>query len=223
MGRELLSYELSLDNFLDLKIMLKKTCMSVFVILFLTACVGDQARIKHDELSTDIVFYEVDALPSEVQGLKITSSTGQVLFQRTAGTVPRKEPVTISGGRGSAIDSNLKISWIEGAGWSDVPVGDPRRTDQYYREDLSLADRSKLVWLEGSMPREYTIAVSKRIYSEAGELIKANPKATLKIKIKIEPNSKLEDKSVQLGWEYETHANIYRGKPSSITTVGEYK
>lgn len=203
--------------------MFKRTFATSLAILFLTTCVGDQARIKHDDLYKDIVFYEVDALPSEVQGIKITSSTGQVLFQRIAGTAPRKEPVTMSGGIGSAIDNNLKICWIEGAGWSDVPVGDPRRTDRYYREDISLADRSKLVWLEGTVSQEFTLEVAKRIYAEAGDLIRADPQATISIKVKVEPNSKLRNKSVQLGWEYSTVPRPERGKPNAVLVKGGYK
>jgi hypothetical protein len=197
-------------------------CVAATFLLFsLSACNPDGRRNQYRGASIETTFFEVKASAQEIEGLTITSETGDVLFARRAGTLP-KNSTTYSGGLNSTVPKYFQVAWLKDSGWDDVPVGDPRRTDQYYREDIPLADRAKLKWIEGKTASKTRVVVEEAIPSAVSESLRKNPDGTLIITLKVFPNTRTQPTGVSLGWAIQRNAKTAVGEPVYELVGGDF-
>jgi hypothetical protein len=200
----------------------KLTFPAVLVLCSLAACSTHEPSKNLGDANVETVLIEVKAPPSEIEGVSITSANGQELFHRRAGSVPKGETVW-SGGLGADVPEYFRVVWRKDSGWDDVPVGDPRRTDQYYRTDVPASARGRLKWSEGTVAGDYTILVAKRIPQAVGEFLRNDPNGTLRIKLKVYPNSKAHPNGVALGWEIQRPSKDKAGQPTFEWVGGDFQ
>ena len=194
--------------------------LTALPLLTLVACDTSTPRKEYGGAYIETLVVEVKAPPSEIEGLSIAAETGQELFNRRAGTIPKGDTVW-SSGLGARVPKYFRVVWRKNSGWDDVPVGDPRRIDQYYREDIPISMRQNLKWSNGTVAADYTIQVAKRIPPAVDESLRRNPDGTLRIKLKIYPNTKIHPTGVAIGWEILRHQKDRVGEPVSELAGGD--
>lgn len=181
-------------------------------------------RIGNDfgDAHIETVLDEIKGTASEIDAVTIIAD-GQQIFYRRAGTPP-KERIVWTGGLGAKITKTLHVTWRKNSGWNDVPVGDPRRIDQFYRDDVPLSDINNLKWSEGVVSEDYIIAVANRIPEAVRASLRLNPDgATLRIKVRIYPNTKTHRKGVALGWDIQRSRDTQSTGPAYESTGGDFK
>jgi hypothetical protein len=196
--------------------------VAIFLLLSLNACSSSRNSGQYGSANIETTFSELKAPAQEIEGLTITSETGEILFNRRAGTLPKAD-TTLSGGLGSSVPKYFRVVWLKDSGWDDVPIGDPRRTDQYYREDVPLAEKGKLNWVEGKIASRFKVDIADRIPFAVGESLRKDPSGTLIIKLKIFPNTKTQETGVSLGWAIQRNAKNSVGEPYYELVGGDFK
>lgn len=195
--------------------------LTALLLLTLVACSTGEPSKEYGGVYIETLVTEVKAPPSEIEGLSITSENGHELFNRRAGTIPKGDAIWASG-LGAKVPKYFRVVWRKNSGWDDVPVGDPRRIDQYYREDIPASARQNLKWSDGTVAADYTVQVAKRIPPEVGESLRMNPDGTLRIKLKIYPNTRTHPAGVAIGWEIRRHQKDKAGELISELAGGDF-
>jgi hypothetical protein len=208
---------------LNLKSVIKKFVLFAMLLPFtLVACSTNEPSKKYGGAYIETVLIEVKAPISEIEGLSITANNGHELFRRRAGSFTKDDKVW-SGGLGAEVPEYLRVVWRKNSGWDDVPIGDPRRADQYYRLDIPASDTGRLNWSDGTVAGDYTIPVAKRIPPAVSESLRKDPNGTLRIKLKIFANTKIHPNGVAVGWEIQRHAKGKDGVSSYELVGGDFQ
>lgn len=189
------------------------TLLTLFLLPAFVACSTHEPSTKYGGAYVETVILEAEAPLPEVEGVIITTPNGQTLLERRAGSQPKAHTVW-SGGLGADIPKYFRVEWRKDAGWDDVPVGDPRKTDQFYRNDLTASERTRLRWSDGTIAVAYNMPVAKRIPSAVSEALRRDPNGTLRIKLRVFPNTKTHPYGVALGWEIQRMAKDMTSGPT---------
>ncbi|MHB0916490.1 MAG: hypothetical protein ACYC39_06705 [Thiobacillus sp.] len=130
----------------------------------------------------------VDAVAgAKMERVKVTNDLGYEIFDKA--TVSQGKLISDVGS--ARVPLWVRVTWRDGSGWSDFPVGDHRRTA--YRQGPIPGTAE---WVEGVIAGDYTIPVAERIPDEVVESLRKDP-GMLRIKFRLHPNG------VYFGWDIE--------------------
>lgn len=192
---------------------MKRKILALFASLpVLSACSANSGNLSSDPEDVRLrkkfqgiygLVLRLDGSPPAKRGVTITNDRGQVI-DSPASVGPKNVSNLTYTDNSMPIPKTVRAIWRKGGGWSDIPIGDPRRN--LYRSGI-IPPSVKL--LEGDIAGDYTVPVAERIPDSVLDYIRKNGGA-LRLKIR------LADDGILIGWDVERRTP----QPNCVKTPG---